>query len=273
MATDHTAPMTAPFPAVPVDRWRARFGAAVISGFVATTAMAVAALVAYVLALGLGAPAGSTFARWLYALTHNPVTDAARSSLLLAVGLNFAAGIVWALIFAADANDRLIALPGWARGVVFALPPWVLSLVVFLPLVGGGFFGARIGAGPLPILGNLVLHLVYGAVLGAMFVLDGTMDHVGGDTPQMDVQLRRAEMGAAYGVILGALVGGVAALIGALLIGASSVGLVGAAVGGAVLGAALGIVGGSMATLGGGQGGAFSRATPESPPRDGGRPR
>lgn len=249
MATEQTAPMTAPFPAVPPARWRERFGPAVISGFVATTAMAITALVGYALALGLGSATGGTFARWLYALTHNPVTDAARSSLLLAVGLNFAAGIIWALIFAADANDRLIALPGWARGIVFALPPYVLSLVVFLPLVGGGVFGVSIGAGPLPVIGNLILHLVYGAILGAMFVLDGTMDRVGGDTPQMNAQLRRAETGAAYGVILGALIGGGATLTGAFILGSSSVGLVSAAVGGAVLGAAIGIVCGSMAML------------------------
>jgi hypothetical protein len=219
---------------------------------VATTAMAITALIGYALALGVGSPTGATFARWLYALTHNPVTDAARSSLLVAIGLNFAAGIVWALIFACDANDRLIALPGWARGIVFALPPYILSLVVFLPLVGGGLFGTKIGAGPLPVIGNLILHLVYGATLGAMFVLDGSIDRVGGDTPEMDAQLRRAETGAAFGVILGAVLGGGATLLGALLFASSTTALVSAAVGGAVIGAALGIVFGSTAALTGG---------------------
>ena len=89
----------------------------------------------------------------------------ARRSLAV-VGLDLAAGIVWALVFACDANDRLIAFPGWLRGIIFALPPAVLSLVVFLPLVGGGLFGTKIGAGPLPVIGNIILHLVYGAVLG-----------------------------------------------------------------------------------------------------------
>jgi hypothetical protein len=237
------------FPAVPRAFWRERFGPAIISGFVATTAMAVAALVGYAFALGFGSRTGGTFVRWLYALTHNPVTDVARSALLVAIGLNFAAGIVWALVFACDANDRLLALPGWARGVVFALPPYVLSLVLFLPLVGGGLFGAKIGAGPLPVIGNLILHLVYGATLGAMFALDGSLDRVGGDTPEMDAQLRRAETGAAYGVILGALVGGGASLLGAFLLGASPVATGSATIGGAVVGAALGIVFGSMASL------------------------
>ena len=58
---------------------------------------------------------------------------------------------------------------GWQRGVLFALIPWLFSLVVFLPLVGGGLLGLSLGAGPLPALGNLILHVVYGAALGAIY--------------------------------------------------------------------------------------------------------
>lgn len=238
------------FPAVSRSVMRERFGPAVISGFVATTAMAVTALIAYSIALGLGSTSGGLFQRWLYALTHNPVTENVRSSLLAVIGLDLAAGIVWALIFAADANDRLIAFPGWLRGIIFALPPAVLSLVVFLPLVGGGVFGIRIGAGPLPVIGNVVLHLVYGAVLGAMFVLDGSIDHVGKSDPAMEATLRQAEAGAGWGVLLGALVGGGATMLVALLVSShDAANLAGAAVGGAVIGAALGVVFGSMAAM------------------------
>jgi hypothetical protein len=227
-----------------------RFGPAVISGFVATTAMAVTALIAYGVALSLGRADGNLFQHWLYALTHNPVTATVRSSLLIAVGLDLAAGIIWALIFAADANDRLIAFPGWLRGIIFALPPAVLSLIVFLPLVGGGVFGIKIGAGPLPVIGNIVLHLVYGAVLGGMFVLDGSIDHVGKNDPAMQATLRQAETGAGWGVVLGAVAGGGGTLIVTLLIAThSAANLAGAMIGGAVVGAALGVVFGSMAGM------------------------
>jgi hypothetical protein len=240
----------AAFPAVPRSVIRERFGPAVISGFVATTAMAITALIAYSIALGLGSASGNLFQQWLYALTHNPVTENVRSSLLTVVGLDLAAGIVWALIYACDANDRLIAFPGWLRGIIFALPPAILSLVVFLPLVGGGVFGAKIGAGPLPVIGNVVLHLVYGAVLGAMFVLDGSIDHVGKSDPAMEATLRQAEAGAGWGILLGALVGGGATMLVALLVSShSATNLAGAAVGGAVIGAALGVVFGSMAAM------------------------
>ncbi len=241
--------LPAPFPVVPRSVLKERFGPAVISGFVATTAMAITALVAYGIALGIGRAGGNLFQQWLYALTHNPVTENVRSSLLVVVGLDLAAGILWALIFAADANDRLIAFPGWLRGILFALPPAVLSLVVFLPLVGGGIFGVKIGAGPLPVIGNIVLHLVYGAVLGAMFVLDGSIDQIGKADPAMQATLRQAEAGAGWGVILGALVGGVGTLLVTLLLATSTVNIVGAAIGGAVVGASLGVVFGSMAAM------------------------
>ena len=51
----------------------------------------------------------------------------------------------------------------------FALLPWLVSLVIFMPLLGGGILGLSLGAGPLPIVGNLVLHALYGAVLGVVW--------------------------------------------------------------------------------------------------------
>jgi hypothetical protein len=227
-----------------------RFGPAVISGFVATTAMAITALIAYGFALGVGTASGNLFQQWLYALTHNPVTENVRSSLLTVVGLDLAAGIIWALIFACDANDRLIAFPGWLRGILFALPPAMLSLIVFLPLVGGGIFGTKIGAGPLPVIGNIVLHLVYGAVLGAMYTLEGSISRTGTSDPATETTLRQAEAGAGWGILLGALVGGGGTLLVTLLIASSSAANVaGATIGGAVIGASLGVVFGSMAAM------------------------
>jgi hypothetical protein len=243
-----SSPVT--FPAVPRSAWKERFGPAVISGFVATTAMAVAALIAYGIALCLGYANGNLFQRWLFALTHNPVTENVRSSLLAVIGLDLAAGIIWALVFAWDANDRLIAFPGWLRGIIFALPPAVLSLVVFLPLVGGGIFGTRIGAGPLPVIGNITLHLISGVVLGGMFTLDGSLGRVGMSDPATVATLRQAEAGAGWGVLLGAVLGGGATLLVSLLVAAhSAANIAGATVGGAVVGAALGIVFGSMAAM------------------------
>src|SRR5205823_3461724 len=101
-------------------------------------------------------------------LTHNKVLDLAQSALYLSIGVHFAVGLVLALVYAYIVEPRMWG-PGWIRGSLFAIVPWVFSVVVFFPLVGGGFLGVGLGAGPLAFLGNLVLHVVYGATLGLMY--------------------------------------------------------------------------------------------------------
>src|SRR5581483_5840055 len=105
---------------------------------------------------------------WFGGLIHNPLVDLTQSNLYLAIGVHFGIGLVWAVIYAAVFEPRLWG-PGWQRGGIFSLLPWLLSLLIFLPLTGGGFLGAAMNAGPLPILGNFVLNLVFGATLGLVY--------------------------------------------------------------------------------------------------------
>src|SRR4029453_3635284 len=108
------------------------------------------------------------FTQWLHALTNNQVLDFAATSLYAAAAVHLVVGVLWAILYAFYFEPRL---PGaaWARGLTFSLIPWILSLAVFLPLVGGGLFGDAIGAGPLPAIGNLILHLGYGVTLGLIY--------------------------------------------------------------------------------------------------------
>ena len=79
--------------------------------------------------------------------------------------------IVWGLLFAAF--DAVTTRPApWLKGVIFGGIAWLLMAVSFLPLAGAGFFGAKIGSSAL--LGLLVLHLIYGLVLGITYGLLGT---------------------------------------------------------------------------------------------------
>ena len=73
-------------------------------------------------------------------------------------------GTVLAIIYAAVAVSRLPG-PTWARGAIFALAPWLTAQVVMMPMMGMGLFsGSMVLAG-----GSLLGHLVYGAVVGAIY--------------------------------------------------------------------------------------------------------
>jgi uncharacterized membrane protein YagU involved in acid resistance len=72
-------------------------------------------------------------------------------------------GSVLAILYAAVAGR----LPGptFARGMLFALAPWLMAQVVMMPMMGMGFFsGSMVMAG-----GSLLGHLLYGAVVGGIY--------------------------------------------------------------------------------------------------------
>ena len=178
--------------------------AGVLAGFLATFAMTTVLVGAYWLAAALGDPNGNTLQQWCWALVHNPVAERTVDGVVLAIGANLAMGLLLALVYARFV-EPLWHGPDWWEGVRFSLILWILSLIIFLPLMGGGFFGISTGAGPLPILGNLILHLVYGAVLGTSYA-EATEDWLD-DTEVDHLNAASAERGAAGGVLVGAVVG------------------------------------------------------------------
>jgi len=200
----------------PESRWLPR---AVISGFMATLLMSIAFFVAFAcsrlmaLVLPAGGP-GSFVGGWLAALTTNPVLDLAASGVYVAGMVHVVVGVVWGLLYAAVFEPRLSG-SGWQKGMKFALLPWMLSLVAFFPLVGGGILGFGIGAGPLPALGNLLLHLVYGATLGSVY---GPLGDIPADqfprTQEVDNAwtIGHEEQAMGRGIVIGALLGAVVGL-------------------------------------------------------------
>lgn len=61
-------------------------------------------------------------------------------------------------------------LPGDSRiahGMVLASAGWLMMMILLMPMAGAGFFGLALGW-PAPVM-TLMLHLVFGAVLGWYF--------------------------------------------------------------------------------------------------------
>lgn len=222
------------------DRREFRFDwvrSSVLAGFSATFAMTVTIAIGYLVARALGSADGSGLERWFWALTDNEMTKDVSGFFGLGMVLNLIIGVAWAVVYARFVEPALSG-PGWRQGVMFALVPWLLSLVVFFPLMGAGLFGIDIGAGPLPVLGNLIVHLVYGAVLGTLFAIeegDGNEDNASEHATSAS-----AERGAAVGV----LAGGIAGFVGGWFVGPSLSDLAGA-----LSGAAMGTMIGSLVSM------------------------
>jgi len=74
--------------------------------------------------------------------------------------------VLWGVLFALTEKS----LPGGgyvSKGLSFGMLAWVLMMVMVMPMAGAGFFGLSLGV-MAPVM-TLMLHLVYGAVLGSLY--------------------------------------------------------------------------------------------------------
>ncbi len=75
------------------------------------------------------------------------------------LGYGITAGSVFAILFYYDFS--------WKTGLLWGVILWGVMQVAVLPLIGWGFFGVGItGFPPKIAVGTLILHLVYGGILG-----------------------------------------------------------------------------------------------------------
>ena len=81
---------------------------------------------------------------------------------------HFMIGSVLASIFATAFAARLPGAP-WLKGVLFGLIPWLAAQVMVNPMMGAGVFASNTPAPFMMVMGSLLGHIVYGAVLGAVY--------------------------------------------------------------------------------------------------------
>lgn len=86
-------------------------------------------------------------------------------------------------------------------------------MAIFLPLINAGFFGLALGAGPLAGLGALLLHAVYGFVLGETYALADGEGVLGGVNSPQAKTFTLIERDMAIGLVGGAVVGAIVGLI------------------------------------------------------------
>ena len=78
--------------------------------------------------------------------------------------------VLWAVLYARVGAVRLPGGPG-TRGLLFSLLPLAVSVLVVLPLLGAGPLGLGLGAGLVPLAGELLRNGLFGVGLGASYAL------------------------------------------------------------------------------------------------------
>ncbi|MBK1724502.1 DUF6789 family protein [Thiocystis violacea] len=74
--------------------------------------------------------------------------------------------LVWGIGFALLYRHIPGAAP-WLKGVQFGAAAWLMMMVAVMPMVGAGLFGLALGL-MAPVM-TLMLHLVFGAILGTVY--------------------------------------------------------------------------------------------------------
>ncbi len=124
---------------------------AVVGGLVATAVMTAMTF----LAQAMGAPPMNVAAM---------LGSVMGGSLLAGWLAHFMIGTALAVVYGAFLATRLPG-PGFVRGALYGLVPWIVAQLAVMPMMGAGLFGGSFGAA----VRSLVSHLVYGAVLGAIY--------------------------------------------------------------------------------------------------------
>jgi MFS family permease len=77
--------------------------------------------------------------------------------------------LLWGPIFAGFDATTSPTRPRWQKGLMFGVIAWFMMMIVFMPVIGAGLFGWRLGwVEPVGMFG---LHMVYGLALGVAYDL------------------------------------------------------------------------------------------------------
>jgi len=136
-------------------------GKSMIAGFVATVVLSVL----MVIKMKMGVMPDLNVIKMMTTMAHGILGTPAVP--IIGWIMHFMIGtVVWGVLFVLIGKS----LPGGgyvSKGLSFGVLAWVLMMVMVMPMAGAGFFGLSLGM-MAPVM-TLMLHLVYGAVLGGLY--------------------------------------------------------------------------------------------------------
>ena len=129
-------------------------GKAILAGIVGTIAMTLLTMMAGAMGLEMNIPA------MLSGFMQVPI--------IVGWLAHFMIGIVFALVYAYGFAKRLPGSPA-ARGALYGLFPFLMAQIAVMPMMSMGLFTSNAPNALMLVLGSLMGHLVYGAVVGAIY--------------------------------------------------------------------------------------------------------
>jgi len=147
-----------------------RLETALLAGLVAT-ATTVAAINIILYLLAAFGQTSATEALLEFTIRVGRRLEAGPVAVLLAAGavLYVALHLAWALAYAHV--ERWLPEPDWLGGLLFALIPLAISVLVILPALGAGVGGLGLGMGAVPLAGETLRHVVYGWGLSTSYTV------------------------------------------------------------------------------------------------------
>ncbi len=132
---------------------------AVMAGLVGTLAMTIVMLMAPLMGMP-PMPIGNMLAGFMH--------------IAVALGwvMHFMIGTVLGLIYVYLLESKIPGSPV-VRGMIYSLIPWFMAQVIVNPMMGAGVFAINTPSPFMMVMGSLIGHLVFGAVLGAICGLNG----------------------------------------------------------------------------------------------------
>ena len=134
---------------------------AMIAGFIATVVLSILMLLKSMMGVMPGLDLISMLARMAHTMMGMPDTPMVGWVIHFLIGT-----VLWGVLFAL----LFKSLPGSApvvKGMAFGVLAWLVMMLIPMPLAGAGLFGMHMGI-MAPMM-TLVLHLIWGAVLGATY--------------------------------------------------------------------------------------------------------
>lgn len=138
-----------------------RIGKGIFAGFIATIALSALMIIKTMMGMMPHLNAIKMLGMMAHGFIGTPAVPLVGWLLHFMIG-SLAWGILFALLF-----DRIPLGSPIGKGLAFATAAWLLMMIVVMPMAGAGVFGLHLGLGA-PVA-TLVLHWVFGAVLGATY--------------------------------------------------------------------------------------------------------